>query len=167
MMTNNGDGRSVIFSTALAKEFDNGLYASVSYAHQDVNEVAPGSSSRAQSNYKHAIVQSRNVDMVGRGYYEVEHSLKINYVETQFFDGYNTRSMSSSNVVLVVHSTQWASTMMATSVIPRFWSNSAYLAYIPSGADDANVNWEESSLQWNELEALLNRTGISERFAPF
>ncbi|WP_419148100.1 TonB-dependent receptor [Pseudoalteromonas 'SMAR'] len=167
MMTNSDeDGRSVIFSTALAKEFDNGLYASVSYAHQDVTEVAPGSSSRAQSNYKHAIVQSRNVDMVGRGYYEVEHSLKINLrYETQFFDGYNTQF----NVFFERRSGRPFSYSMGFyndgdfGDTRDFWSNSAYLAYIPSGADDANVNWEESSLQWNELEALLNRAGISER----
>lgn len=44
-----------------------------------------------------------------------------------------------------------------------FYSSSAYLAYIPTGADDPNVNWDESGLSWNELETLLNRAGISER----
>ncbi|MDK2597328.1 TonB-dependent receptor [Pseudoalteromonas obscura] len=167
MMTNSDeDVRSIIFTTSLAKEFDNGLYVSASYTHQDIEDVAPGSSSRAQSNYKHAVTQSRNVDHVSTGYYEIEHSFKVNLsYSTQFFDGYD----SQFNVFFERRSGRPFSYVMgffrdgAYGDTRDFYSNSAYLAYIPSGADDTAVNWDESSISWSELETLLNRAGISER----
>ena len=166
-MTNSSeDGRSVVFSTALAKEWDNGLYISTSYAHQDITEAASGSSSRAQSNYQYNITQNRNEDLAHRGSYEVEHSFKINVsYNTEFFAGYATKF----NMYFERRSGRPFSYTMGMfrdgdlGDSRDFNSSSAYLAYIPTGADDANVNWEESGMTWSELETLLNRAGISER----
>ncbi|KTF16580.1 TonB-dependent receptor [Pseudoalteromonas sp. H105] len=166
-MTNSSeDGRSVVFSTALAKEWDNGLYISTSYAHQDITEAASGSSSRAQSNYQYNITQNRNQDLAHRGSYEVEHSFKINVsYNTEFFAGYATKF----NMYFERRSGRPFSYTMGMfrdgdlGDSRDFNSSSAYLAYIPTGADDANVNWEESGMTWSELETLLNRAGISER----
>ncbi len=167
MMTNSAeDGRSVIFSTALAKEWDNGLYISTSYAHQDITEAASGSSSRAQSNYQYNVTQNRNQDLAHRGAYEVEHSFKINVsYKTELFTGYQTKF----NMYFERRSGRPFSYTMGMfrdgdlGDTRDFNSSSAYLAYIPTGADDTNVNWDESGLSWNELETLLNRAGISER----
>ncbi|MCK8104238.1 TonB-dependent receptor [Pseudoalteromonas sp. 2CM36K] len=167
MMTNSSeDGRSIILSTALAKEWDNGLYISASYAHQDVTEASTGSSSQALSNYRFAITQNRNEDLAHRGAYEVEHSFKVNLAyKTEFFSGYATKF----NVYFERRSGRPFSYTMAMYKMKdlgdtsKFYSDSAYLPYIPTGADDANVNWDESGLSWNELETLLNRAGISER----
>ncbi|WP_206486393.1 TonB-dependent receptor [Thalassotalea sp. G2M2-11] len=165
MMTNaKKDGRSVIFSTALAKEWDNGISMTMSYAHQDVTENHVGSSSRAQSNYKHNIIKNRNEELVARGHYEVEHSLKLTLgYETEFFEGYQTRF----NMYFERRSGRPYSTVMGMyrdddlGDTYDFESNSAYLAYIPSGADDPNVNWDESDLSWQELSVLLDQAGIS------
>ncbi|TMP42560.1 hypothetical protein CWB96_09965 [Pseudoalteromonas citrea] len=167
MMTNADESaRSIIFSTAIAKQWDNGLYVSASYTHQDVEDIAPGSASGADGNYKHATTHSRNVDLIGRGHYEVEHNLKINVsYQTEFFDGY----ASKFNVFFERRSGRPLSYTMGSfrdgdfGDTRDFNSTSAYLAYIPTGADDANVNWDESGLSWSELETLLNRAGISER----
>ncbi|PAX99538.1 hypothetical protein CKO50_20205 [Pseudoalteromonas sp. HM-SA03] len=167
MMTNaDEDARSIILSTAIAKEWDNGLYVSASYTNQDVEDVSPGSASQADGNYKHATTHSRNVDLVGRGHYEVEHSFKINLrYTTEFFDGY----ASKFNVFFERRSGRPFSYTMGSyndydlGDTRDFAGTSAYLAYIPSGPDDANVNWEQSDLSWNQLEALLNRAGITER----
>jgi outer membrane receptor for ferrienterochelin and colicin len=166
-MTNaKDDGRSIIFSTALAKQWDNGLRMTMSYAHQDVEENHAGSSSRAQSNYKHNVIQSRNVDFVARGNYEVEHNLKINLgYEAEFFAGYKT----NINLFFERRSGRpfsWVSGSFRDDDFGDtrdFYSNSAYLAYIPSGADDPNVNWAESQMSWAELEVQLDKAGISER----
>jgi hypothetical protein len=166
-MTNSAeDGRSVIFTTALAKEWENGLYISASYAHQDVTEASSGSSSRAQSNYQYNITKSRNEDFAARGAYEVEHSFKVNLAyNTEFFSGYATRF----NVYFERRSGRPFSYTMGMfrngdlGDSRDFNSSSAYLAYIPTGPDDANVNWDRSKLSWEELETLLNRAGINER----
>ena len=42
-----------------------------------------------------------------------------------------------------------------------FYKNSAYLAYIPTGADDPNVNWDKSGISYDELKTLIDRAGIS------
>jgi len=166
-MTNaKDDGRSIIFSTALAKRWDSGLSVTMSYAHQDVEENHAGSSSRAQSNYKHNVVKSRNVDFVARGNYEVEHNLKLSIgYEAELFAGYNT----NINLFFERRSGRPFSWVMGSyrdedlGDTRDFYSNSAYLAYIPSGADDPNVNWDESGMSWAELEVHLNQAGISER----
>ncbi|WP_404343204.1 TonB-dependent receptor domain-containing protein [Pseudoalteromonas mariniglutinosa] len=166
MKNSSEDGRSVMFSTALAKEWDNGLYVSASYAHQDITEASSGSSSRAQSNYQYNITKNRNEDLAQRGSYEVEHSFKLNLnYKTELFAGYQTKF----NMYFERRSGRPFSYTMGMyqdsdlGDSRDFYSSSAYLAYIPTGADDANVNWAESQLSWSELETLLNRAGISER----
>ncbi|MFC3033863.1 TonB-dependent receptor domain-containing protein [Pseudoalteromonas fenneropenaei] len=168
MMTNaQEDGRSIIFTTSLAKEFDNGFYASVSYTHQDVEEVQAGSSSQSYSNYKHSSTKSRNVDLVGRGFYETEHSLKANLsYKHDFFEGYTTRF----NLFFERRSGRPMSYTMGLyrkQDLGDFGSelntHNAYLAYIPTGADDPAVNWADSDLKWDELKVLLDQAGISER----
>lgn len=167
MLTNSSDdGRSVIFSTALAKEWDNGLYISASYAHQDITEASSGSSSQAQSNYQHSVTKNRNQDLAQRGAYEVEHSFKVNIsYHTEFFKGYDTKfDLYFERRSGRPYSHTMASYQDGALGDSRdFYSSSAYLAYIPTGADDPNVNWDESQLTWGELEALLDRAGISER----
>lgn len=165
MMTNaEEDGRSLILSTALAKAWDNGISMTMSYAHQDVTENQAGSSSRAQSNYKHNVIKNRNQDMVARGHYEVEHSFKMTFnYNTELFAGYQT----NFNAFFERRSGRPYSTVMGMykdddfGDTKDFYSNSAYLAYIPTGADDPNVNWDESDLSWDELSVLMSQAGIS------
>ncbi|PKG82005.1 hypothetical protein CXF85_15855 [Colwellia sp. 75C3] len=166
-MTNASENASsIIISTALAKQWDNGISMTMSYAHQDVTENHVGSASVAKSNYKHNTVKSRNKDFAARGGYEVEHSFKFNFnYVVQIFEGYNT----NLNVFFERRSGRpfsWTMGMYKDDDLGDtgdFYSNSAYLAYIPTGADDVNVNWDESGISWDELEGFLNQAGISER----
>jgi hypothetical protein len=165
MMTNaDDDGRSIIFTTALAKNWDSGVNMMMSYTHQDIEENHVGSSSRAQSNYKHNVVKSRNQNMAANGHYEVEHSFKLNLgYKTEFFEGYQTRF----NMFFERRSGRPFSWVMGLykdddfGDTEDFYKNSAYLAYIPTGADDPNVNWDQSRLSWEELSTLMQRAGIS------
>lgn len=86
------DGKSKIFTTSLAKAWDNGLNVQLSYTHQDIKEGNFGSSSQASSNWKYNHVINRNEDFIGNGYYEVEHSFKLDLGYThEFFSGYATK----------------------------------------------------------------------------
>ncbi|NQY50548.1 MAG: hypothetical protein HRT50_15885, partial [Colwellia sp.] len=82
---------------------------------------------------------------------------------TELFSGYQTRF----NAFFERRSGRPYSTVMGMykdddfGDTKDFYSNSAYLAYIPSGADDPNVNWEESDLSWDELSVLMTQAGIS------
>ena len=163
MMTNaDEDGRSWIFTQSLAKSWDNGLSMTMSYAHQDVEENTPGSSSQAQSNYKHYPIVNRNHPFAARGDYEIEHSLKITLgYEKEFFDGYATKvnlfwerrsGRPFSYTMSMYNDGDFGDT-------PDFWSQSVYLPYIPTGADDPNVDWE-NSVSWDELSYMLAQAGI-------
>ncbi|MBU2970535.1 TonB-dependent receptor [Pseudoalteromonas sp. C2R02] len=165
MMTNaDDDGKSIIFSTSLAKSWDSGVSMTMSYAHQDIEENHVGSASQGQSNYKHNIIKNRNQDMVSRGFYEVEHSFKLNLgYSTEFFAGYAT----SFNMFFERRSGRPFSYTMGMykdgdfGDTRDFYSQGAYLPYIPTGADDPNVNWDESGVSWDELKGYLDEAGIS------
>jgi outer membrane receptor for ferrienterochelin and colicin len=164
MMTNAEEhGRSYIFTQSLAKQWDNGLNVTMSYTHQDVEEVSPGSSSQAQSNYQHYVAKSRNQPFSARGDYEIEHSFKVTVgYEKEFFDGYKT------NINLFYERRSGRPFSYTMSMYQDgdfgdtrdFYTQSAYLAYIPSGADDPNVDWD-NSVSWDELSAVLDRAGIA------
>ncbi|SFC00083.1 TonB-dependent receptor [Pseudoalteromonas denitrificans] len=158
------DGRSIIFSTSLAKSWDSGVTMTMSYAHQDIEENHVGSASQGQGNYKHNIIKNRNQDMATRGFYEVEHSFKLNLgYTTEFFAGYATRF----NMFFERRSGRPFSYTMGMykdgdfGDTSDFYSQAAYLPYIPTGADDPNVNWDDSGLSWEQLKGILDEAGIA------
>lgn len=167
MMTNaEDDPRSIILSTALSKSWDNGLRMSMSYTNQNIEDVHVGSASNVDGNYKHSVVVNRNQIDAARGSYENEHSLKVTLgYTTEFFAGYQTRF----NAFFERRSGRPFSYTMPfyrdgdLGDNYEFNGTQAYLPYIPTGADDPNVNWSDSGLSWAELEPLLDRAGITER----
>jgi len=161
------DGRAFIFSQSIAKQWNNGLNLTASYTYQDVEDNGAGSSSQAASNYKHYVAKSRNQAFSATGNFETEHSLKITLgYKKEFFADYETRF----NLFFERRSGRPFSYIMGFYNDNAFGDNdaggdyfnsqSAYLAYIPSGADDPNVDWE-NSISWNELEVLLDNAGIA------
>ncbi len=167
MMTNaDDDPKSLILTTALAKQWDNGIRMTMSYTNQDIEDVHAGSASNTDSNYKHSIVVNRNQIEAARGNYEVKHSLKLTLgYTTELFAGYQTRF----NTYFERRSGRPFSYTMGMfrdgdlGDNREFNSTQAYLPYIPTGPNDANVNWDESRITWSELEVLLDRAGITER----
>ncbi len=166
IMLSNSDleGRSIIFTTALSKNWDNGLSMSASYAHQDVTEVTGGTSSRNQSNYHNTIMVNRNEPMLGRGYYEIEHSFKLNLgYKHEFFEGYATKI----NMFFERRSGRPLSWLMGffrdgdLGDQRDFNTYSPYLPYIPSGPNDPNVDWDwANAVSWEEISSILDRAGI-------
>lgn len=163
MLTNADiEGRSVIFTTSLSKNWENGISMSASYANQDVTEVTGGTNSRNQSNYHNTITINRNQPLVDRGYYEIEHSFKLNLgYKTELFEGYATKI----NLFFERRSGRPLSYIMgmfddrALGDQNAFDRYGPYLPYVPSGPDDANVDWENSA-SWDELSAIFDRAGV-------
>ncbi|QJR81568.1 TonB-dependent receptor plug domain-containing protein [Alteromonas pelagimontana] len=151
------DGNSKIFSTSLAKAWDNGLSMNVSYTYQDIEEGTPGTSSQSASNWKYDHIVSRNVTQLGTGYYEIEHSLKLSFnYKQEFIDGYAT----NFNVFFERRSGLPFSWLMggayrdANGNLPSAVQNAYaigdengiygnYAPYIPSGPDDAAVAYAD------------------------
>jgi hypothetical protein len=100
--------------------------------------------------------------MADRGYYEVEHSFKLNLgYKTEFFEGYATRF----NLYYERRSGRplsWVMGFFRDSDLgdqSSFNTFSPYLPYIPSGPDDANVDWE-NSIGWDEMSTIFARAGV-------
>ena len=163
MMTNSDEsGKRFIFTTSLNKIWDNGFSLSTSYTNQQVEDLQAGSSSRNQSNYQYNVGVNRNEMRAARGHYESEHMFKISLgYETQLFEGYDTRV----NLYFERASGRPFSYTMGTfrdrdlGDSEEFYSSSSYLPYIPTGADDPLVDWE-NSMSWDELSYILDRAGI-------
>ncbi len=91
-LTNFSGGDSIIFTTALAKRFDNGFGFDVSYAFQDIETTTPGTSSRGVSNFRGIFDSDRNNPQAARSPFETEHAFTINLSqEAQIFGQMMTR----------------------------------------------------------------------------
>ncbi|MEY8252602.1 MAG: TonB-dependent receptor, partial [Colwellia sp.] len=159
-LTNSSDGgQSTIITTALNKTWHSGLSVNVSYTNQDITEANAGTGTHAYSNYYSDIVINRNEPLVGRAYYEIEHRLVVNLAyQHEFFAGYNT----AFNLFFERRSGRPFSWVLAGDA--AFGGNSsvysAYLPYLPSGADDAAFDF--SQLSYQDTMAIANAAGVGQ-----
>ena len=145
-------GHSRIITTALEKSWDNGLTITSSYTNQDIEEVNPGTSSTAESNYQYEVNINRNHPLMGKAYYEIEHRFNLNIAyEHEFVAGYPTsfnlfferRSGRPVSWTLGAHNDDDLGDQS------RFNRADSYLVYLPSGPNDpafdfgARLSYEE------------------------
>lgn len=163
MLTNEDvDGKAWIYTLALDKAWDNGISMQTSYTHQDIEEGNPGTSTTATSNYQYNIVRDRNMAEMGTADYEIEHSFKIALgYSHEFFAGY----ASKFNLFFQRRSSSHFSYVMGMSRDTDFGdqstfsSGSAYLPYIPTGADDPNYS-PESTISFDDLMENIRHAGL-------
>lgn len=163
-LTNSDDGgRSVILTTSLNKQWDNGFSFNTSYTNQDITEANPGTSSRAISNYQFEVTLNRNNPLVGTAYYEVEHRFVLNLgYKTEFFEGYTT----NFNLFFERRSGRpfsWTLGAFRDDDLgdqPALDDSDIYIPYIPSGADDPNMDFE-SGLSYDEIMAIASEAGVA------
>ena len=174
MLTNTDlEGTSKIFSTSLFKDWDIGLQTTMSYTHQDIQDVHVSTSSTASSNFGNNIAINRNQAMLGRSTFETKHRFVLNLgYEAEFFAGYPT----NFNVFFERRSGRPVSYIMNNTDIddrtgtggvngplrnpgdflsPRTL-NSAFLPYIPT-ANDPGVRFataEDQRLFFERVKAL-------------
>lgn len=163
------NGRSVILSTGLAKEWDNGFSFDASYTNQDVTDGNPGTSSTAQSNYRFGHFLDHQRTQVGTSAFETEHRLVVNLGYTkEFFEGYETnfnlfferRSGSPYSQLVDLVNLQGGRFFNQELIQPtgfeHFGGN--YTAYVPT-ANDPNVIY--SGATEAEVLAYFDKQGLS------
>ena len=163
-MTNASDGgRSIIWSTSLYKEWDNGITLSTSYTNQNITEVNPGTSSTGESNFQYEVTENRNIPTVGRAYYEVEHRLVLNLsYEKEFFDGYDT----TFNLFFERRSGKpfaWTLGSFRDNDLGdqgEFDDSDIYIPYIPGGADDPIFDFD-NGLSYEEIMEIASQAGVA------
>lgn len=170
MLTNASDnGRSHIISTTLNKAWNNGIRATLSYAHQDVTDAYTGTSSTASSNYGYNTAINRNESTVGRSSFETKHRFVLNLgYETELFEGYKTnvnmfferRSGKPITYYLDgLNSTFNAPYGSPYNLLSPGTTTNALLPYIPT-YDDANVEWV-SQTQKDAFFTTIEELGLS------
>ena len=171
MLTNaEKDGRSVILSTGLAKNFDNGINFNASYTYQDITEGNPGGSSTARSNYRFGHFSDHQETQVGTSSYETKHRLVVSLgYDTEFFEGYETsfnlfferKSGSPYSHLVDLTNLQGGRFFNQDLIQPSGFGSTFggnYLAYVPT-AGDANVRYEGTTEA--EVLAYFDSLGLS------
>ncbi|WP_337881631.1 TonB-dependent receptor [Rheinheimera sp.] len=155
-------GRSVIFTSSLQKEWDNGISLSTSYTNQDITEVNPGTSSTAESNYQFEVTKNRNEPLLGRAYYEIEHRFVVNLgYKHEFFAGYAT----NFNLFFERRSGEpfsWTLGAFQDGDLgdqPNFDDADIYLPYLPSSASDPAFDFV-NGLSYDEIMAIAAAAGV-------
>ena len=162
MLTNdkNDDAKRKVFTISANKSFDSGFSFYASYANQDATEVAGGTSSTANSNYSKYNAADRNNPVAGTSRYEIEHSFKLNLsYNTEFFDGYNTRfSLQGERSSGRPYSWVYDNGFGAFGGQDNF-KRGEFLAYIPTGADDAAVTYADG-YSYEQLKEVIDANGL-------
>lgn len=93
ILTNSGqDGDTTVFSLSAAKQWDNGIDATLAYAYTQADDANPMTSAVAFSNYINFATSDPINPVVATSDYEIPHrfTFTLGY-KTQFVDGYDTR----------------------------------------------------------------------------
>jgi len=157
------DGQSTVLAVYFDKEWDNGISLYTSYTNTDVDEGNLGSSSRAVSNYQYPVVQfDRNASTVGRGGYMNEHRFTMSLDwKAELFSGLDT----TVGLFWEIKSGRPMSWVMGSYRDTGFGdqgslaNSSAYLPYIPDGANDPLVNYGYG-LDYDTLMEAVEELGL-------
>lgn len=167
-LTNVADGgRSIIWSTAMNKAWDNGFSFNASYTNQNITEVNPGTSSTAESNFQFEVTRERNSPTEGTAFYEIEHRFVLNLgYEREFIEGYET----TVNLFFERRSGEPFSWVLGSfrndsfGDQGQFDDSDVYLPYIPTGADDPFVDFsqtfDDGSLNYEQFMAIIQQAGL-------
>jgi hypothetical protein len=161
-LTNTSKGRAYIGVARIAKDFDFGLRASVSYSYQDVKDQAPATSSTASSNYGNGAFLDANGAAYGISNDEVRHNIKYNLsFNHAFFGDYKTNFtlFGETRIGRPYSYTMQDLSNARSPVFGTVGSSSRYLLYVPTSATDALVSYDTPATQ-TYLENLINSTKL-------
>lgn len=142
MLTNaRDDASSQIFSVVFRKDFDWGLDTVFGYAYTDSKDVSPMTSAVARSNYENLALNDINDPIAGTSNYLVPHrfTLRASYGNAFFGDNITRATMYA------YHSEgQPQSYVMGSDDLEGGGFFGRHLLYVPTGASDPNVVFEDS-----------------------
>ena len=145
-LTNHGEGENHVLAIGLAKRYNNGFNFNVSYAYQDVETVAEGTSSRGISNWRGIQDIDRNNPSARTSPFQVEHAFKLNLGwERDFFN--TGRSYTRVDMFLQrISGDAYSHTFNVNNDNPLFGRAGQFEGpfdnnplYLPSGPSDPNV----------------------------
>lgn len=164
ILTNTQRGRSLIGVARIAKDFDFGLRAFVSYSYQSVKDQAPATSSTASSNYGNGAFLDANGAAYGISNDEVRHNLKYNLsFNRAFFGDYKTNFTLFGETRIGRPFSYTMQDQVNSGRSPVFGTNgnaSRYLLYVPTSTTDALVSYDSTATR-DYLDNLINSTKLN------
>ncbi|MFQ5533368.1 MAG: TonB-dependent receptor domain-containing protein [Sphingomonadales bacterium] len=150
LLTNTSKGKSDSYSVAVDKTFEDRFagetYFSASYTYSDVEDVNPGESSTATSNFGKPAASDRNNKPLGTSDFEIRHRVtgSLSYKKAFFGDNNTTISFFLETRSGKPFSYTFDNNNRDTSVFGgdrEFVRRDSQLLYVPTGANDPNVTF--------------------------
>lgn len=162
-LTNTTKGRSYVAVARIDKSFDFGLDLGVSYTWQDITDQAPATSSTASSNYANGAFFDANGAAAGTSNDEVKHNIKyrVNFSHA-FFGDYKTNFalFGETRIGRPYSYTMQDVSNARSGIFGTTGSNSRYLLYVPTSANDPLVSYDSVATQ-NYLDQLIVKSGLA------
>ncbi len=156
LITNTSQGEATNFLLQLQKQFQNNWYGSASYTWGTSTDVNPFTSSRAVSNWSNVVRADSNGDELGTSAFEVKHRILFNVgYNLDWAEGWTTRfNLNYEGRTGRPYSAAWGSDINGDG------RSNNDLFYVPTGADDPNVNAAASS-GFAELMAYIDSSDLA------
>ncbi len=136
LLTQADEGEGKIVTMTLAQDYDNGLGWTFGYAHQDVTDISPMTSSTASSNFQNVAVFDTNNPTAARSNYEItdRFTLEFNW-RKEFVKGLETRF-----TLFGEHRSGFPYSFTMNGANAPGFDATRSLLYVPNFAADANPN---------------------------
>ncbi len=170
LLTNDNRGRSILAVARIAKEWDNGLSADLSYTWQDIEDVNAITSATAGSLYGNTAFSDPNNAAYGTSIYEIRNSVKLGLDYKRAFFGDNETRISLFGEYRSGRPFSYTFRDPASGRSPVFGVNggsSRYLIYVPN-ENDPLVSFDSAATAtaFNNFVASSKLDGFRGRIAP-
>lgn len=161
LLSNSSGGHSLIETLSIAKKWDNGLSANFSYAHSKIRDRISATGTSTNTAYEHNPVFDPENPGVGRSSFETKHRFTLNLsYNAELFEGYNSgfhlfweRKSGTPYTWLLDYNDD-------DGLSGDLDLTGDFLAYIPTGADDSAVVYD-NGYSYEQLMTQLDEIGLS------
>ncbi len=162
VLTNSDRGRAFIEVVRVRKDFDFGLNMGLSYAHQNIKDKNPATSSVASSNYAAGVARDPNGPAYGISNDQVKNSFKgdITFNHAFFGDYKTTVSLFGESRSGHPYSFTFRDPAARSAVFGTIGSGSRYLLYVPTGINDPKVQYQNTTIA-SQIDSFITSSGLN------
>ena len=161
VLTNSNRGRAFIEVVRVRKSFDFGLDFGVSYAHQNIKDKNPATSSVASSNYAAGVALDPNGPAYGISNDQVKNSFKgdLTFNHAFFGDYKTTLGFFAESRSGHPYSFTFRDPAARSAVFGTIGSGSRYLLYVPTGIGDPKVSYANATIA-SQFDSFVTASGL-------
>jgi outer membrane receptor for ferrienterochelin and colicin len=167
LLTNTHQGDSEVLSLGAQKAFDTdwgNFRLNWGYAYTQANDVNPGTSSVASSNFNYLAASDPNHPGLATSNYEAAHTFTGSVTWTEKFFGDNKTSLTLLGTLRsgLPYSYTFACGSNPFGDSACNSGQGRELLYVPNGPSDPLVNWGASKVTWAQWQGYIDRYGLKD-----